>query len=163
MKKFKLIIILILTLIISSCNEKEKITTINDYVKNIDLRDDLSESITEFETEIYEKGVLGGIDIYELTDSLKNIYRITVNVSKPNDSVGEYEFYYKNDSLVFARIKDLIQSKADNQLLDTLVDSEFYFDKNELLKRFDKKNENYDGEIIRQISEFYIVYGKHDR
>ncbi|SDY09061.1 hypothetical protein SAMN05444411_1224 [Lutibacter oricola] len=160
MKKITLTTLLILCILIFSCNNSNKIDEINNYVEKIDSRKDLTESITEFETEIIGKGIVAGFEIYELTDKSKNIYRLTASIAKQNDSVGEYEFYYKNDSLIFARIKDFIQSKNNSQSLDTLVDSEFYYEDNRLIERTDKKNINYDGEMIKQISEFYLIYGK---
>ena len=152
--KKALYISLIIGILISCGNDKTQ-SEIEKYVIEIDNRKDLSESITEFDTEDLNGEIVGGISIYELTDSNGEIYRIIAEVGQPNQSPANYEFYFKKDNLAFARILEFNEIGTD-----TVVDSEYYFDGIELVKQIDKKKEKMDAETVRQVSEFYLVYGK---
>lgn len=122
---------------------------------DIDNRKDLSESITEFNTENLDGEIVGGISIYELTDDSGEIYRIIAEVGQPNQSPANYEFYFKNDSLIFAKIVEF-----DKIGTDTIVNSEYYYNGNKLVKQIDRKKGKMEAETVRQVSEFYLVYGK---
>ncbi|SDN16226.1 hypothetical protein [Kriegella aquimaris] len=115
----------------------------------------MSESITEFNTEDFDGEIVGGISIYELTDDNGEIYRIIAEVGQPNQSPANYEFYFKKDSLTFARIVEFNETGTD-----TIVNSKYYYDGIKLVKQIDQKKEKMDAETVRQVSEFYLVYGK---
>lgn len=145
---------LIIGILISCGNDKTQ-SEIEKYVIEVDNRKDLSESITEFNTEDLNGVIVGGISIYELTDNDGEIYRIIAEVGQPNQSPANYEFYFKKDSLTFARIVEFNKTGTD-----TIVNSEYYFDGIELVKQINKEKEKMDPETVRQVSEFYLVYGK---
>ena len=128
---------------------------IEKYVTEIDNRTDLSESITEFNTEGLDGDIVGGISIYELTDDSGEIYRIIAEVVQPNQSPANYVFYFKKDSLTFAKIVEFNETGTD-----TILNSEYYFDGMKLVKQIDKKKDKMDTKTVRQVSEFYLVYGK---
>ena len=138
-----------------SCGNDKTLSEIEKYVTDIDNRKDLSESITEFNTEDLNGEIVGGISIYELTDDKKEIYRIIAEVEQPNQSPAHYEFYFKKDSLTFAKIVEFNESGTD-----TIVNSEYYYDGIKLVKQIDQKADNMDSETVKQASEFYFVYGK---
>ena len=124
-------------------------------MNEIENRKDLSESITEFNTEDMDGEIVGGISIYELTDNNGEIYRIIAEVGQPNQSPANYEFFFKKDSLTFARIVEFNETGTD-----TIINSEYYYNGTKLIKQIDQKKEKMDGETVRQVSEFYLVYGK---
>jgi hypothetical protein len=138
-----------------SCGNDNTLSEIEKYVTEIDNRKDLAESITEFNTEDLDGEIVGGISIYELTDDNGEIYRIIAEVGQPNQSPANYEFYFKKDSLTFARIVEFNETGTD-----TIVNSKYYYDGIKLVKQIDKKKEKMDTETVRQVSEFYLVYGK---
>ena len=138
-----------------SCGNDNTLSEIEKYVTEIDNRKDLSESITEFNTEDLDGEIVGGISIYELTDDNGEIYRIIAEVGQPNQSPANYEFYFKKDSLTFARIVEFNETGTD-----TIVNSKYYYDGIRLVKQIDQKKEKMDAETVRQVSEFYLVYGK---
>jgi len=138
-----------------SCGNDKALSEIEKYVTEINNRKDLSESITEFNTEDLNGEIVGGISIYKLTDEKEKIYRIIAEVGKPNQSPANYEFYFKKDSLTFARIVEFNETGND-----TVVYSEYYYDRIKLVKQIDLKKEKMDAETVRQASEFYLVYGK---
>ncbi|WP_397298938.1 hypothetical protein [Nonlabens ulvanivorans] len=131
------------------------IAEIEKYVNEIDNRNDLSESISEFNTEDLDGELVGGISIYELTDNKGEIYRVVAEVGQPNRSPANYQFYFKEDSLTFARIVEFSESGAD-----TIMNSQYYFNGIELIKQIDKEIEKMDAQTVRQVSEFYRIYGK---
>tara|TARA_R110002033_G_C3729433_1_gene223813 strand:- start:41 stop:514 length:474 start_codon:yes stop_codon:yes gene_type:complete len=141
--------------LLTSCGNNKTQSEIEKYVIEIDNRKDLSESITEFNTEDLNGEIVGGISIYELADNDGEIYRIIAEVGEPNQSPANYEFYFKNDSLTFARIVEFNETGTD-----TILNSEYYYDGIELVKQIDQKKEKMDAETVRQVSEFYLVYGK---
>ena len=145
---------LIIGLLISCSNDKT-LSEIEKYVTEINNRKDLSESITEFNTEDLDGEIVGGITIYELTGKDGEIYRIIAEVGQPNQSPANYEFYFRKDTLTFAKIVEFNETGTD-----TIVNSEYYYDGPELVKQIDKKKEKLDPETVRQVSEFYLVYGK---
>jgi hypothetical protein len=138
-----------------SCRNDKTLSEIEKYVTEIDNRKDLSESITEFNTEDLNGEIVGGISIYELTNKDGEIYRIIAEVGQPNQSPANYEFYFKKDSLTFARIVEFNETGTD-----TIVNSKYYYDGIKLVKQIDQKKEKMDAETVRQVSEFYLVYGK---
>ena len=138
-----------------SCGNDNSLTDIEKYVTEIDNRKDLSESITEFNTEDLDGEIVGGTDIYELTDNNGEVYRIFAEVVEPNQSPKHYKFYFKKGSLTFAKIVEFNKNGTD-----TIVNSEYYFNGLNLIKQIDKKTSGVDAENIRQASEFYLVYGK---
>jgi len=138
-----------------SCGNDKTLVEIEKYVKEIENRKDLSESITEFNTEDLDGEIVGGISIYELTDKDGEIYRIIAEVGQPNQSPANYEFYFKKDSLTFARIVEFNETGTD-----TIVNSKYYYNGTKLLKQIDQKKEEMDAETVRQVSDFYLVYGK---
>lgn len=138
-----------------SCGNDKTLSEIEKYVTEIDNRKDLSESITEFNTEDLNGEIAGGISIYELTDNNGEIYRIIAEIGQPNQSPSNYEFYFKKDSLTFAKIVEFNETGTD-----TIINSEYYYDGVKLLKQTNWKEEKMDAETVRQVSEFYLVYGK---
>jgi hypothetical protein len=138
-----------------SCGNDKALSEIEKYVTEINTRNDLSESITEFNTEDLNGEIVGGISIYKLTDEKEKIYRIIAEVGKPNQSPAHYEFYFKKYSLTFARIVEFNETGND-----TIVNSEYYYDGIKLVKQIDLKKEKIDAETVRQASQFYLVYGK---
>ena len=138
-----------------SCGNDKALVEIEKYVNEIENRKDLSESITEFNTEDVDGEIVGGISIYELTDNNGEIYRIIAEVGQPNQSPANYEFFFKKDSLTFARIVEFNETGTD-----TIINSEYYYNGTKLIKQIDQKKEKMDGETVRQVSEFYLVYGK---
>ena len=115
----------------------------------------MPESITEFVTENENDEAVGGTSIYELTDSNDNIYRIVAEVGQPNEPPANYEFYYKKDTLIFARI-----IQFDEKGEGKITDSEYYFKGADLIKQVHKKAKKIDPKTVRKKSEFYLVYGK---
>jgi hypothetical protein len=138
-----------------SCGNDKTFSEIEKYVAEIDNRKDLSESITEFITEDLDGVIVGGISIYELTDDNGEIYRIIAEVGQPNQSPANYEFYFKKDSLTFAKIVEF-----DETGTDTIINSEYYYDGIKLVKQINLKEGNMNAESVKQASEFYLVYGK---
>ena len=138
-----------------SCGNDKTLSEIEKYVTEIDNRKDLSESITEFNTEDLNGEIVGGISIYELTNKDGEIYRIIAEVGQPNQSPANYVFYFKKDSLTFARIVEFNETGTD-----TIVNSKYYYDGIKLVNQIDQKKEKMDAETVRQVSEFYLVYGK---
>ncbi|WP_334058380.1 hypothetical protein [Polaribacter sp. P097] len=124
-------------------------------MSEIENRKDLSESINEFNMENLDGEIVGGISIYKLTDNNGEFYRVIAEVGQPNQSLANYEFYLKKDSLTFARIV-----KFNETGTDTIINSEYYFDGNELVKQIDKEKEKMDTQTVRQMFEFYLDYGE---
>ena len=151
----KTIYIALIIGILISCGNDKTLSEIEKYVTEIDNRKDLLKSIMEFNTEDLNGEIVGGISIYELTDKDGEIYRIIAEVGQPNQSPANYEFYFKKDSLTFARIVEFNETGND-----TVVYSEYYYDRIKLVKQIDLKKEKMDAETVRQASEFYLVYGK---
>lgn len=121
----------------------------------IDNRNDLSQSITEFNTEDLNDEIVGGITIYKLTNDNGEIFRIITEVVQPTQSLANYKFYFKKDNLIYAKIVEFNEAGTD-----TIINSEYYYDGIKLIKQIDKKTDKMDAEIVRQVSEFYLVYGK---
>lgn len=121
----------------------------------IDNRKDLSESISEFITEDLNDEIVGGIDIYELTDSKGEIYRIIAEALQPNQSPIHFNFYFKKDSLCYAKIIEFNKTGTD-----TIVNSEYYFNGIKLLKQIDRKKNKKDATIVWQASKLYLQFGK---
>ena len=141
--------------ILLSCGNDKSLSEIEKYVTEIDNRKDLSESITEFITEDLNDEIVGGIDIYELTDNKGEIYRIIAEAVQPNQSPIHYKFYFKKDSLYFAKIIEFNKTGTD-----TLVNSEYYFNGVNLIKQIDRKENKVDAKIVWLASKLYLEYGK---
>jgi len=142
--------------ILISCSEKRTVSKIKSYVKEIENRTDLNESVTEFNTENLNGEIVGGTSIYELTDKDNNLYRIMIETAKPNDSTANFEFYYKDKELVFVKV---LQFKNNSTELDTIINSESYYKKGKLIKQIDRKPTELNSEQIKLLAESYIVYG----
>lgn len=142
------------------CNEKKKVKEIDNFVAKIDSSTDLIESLTEFESEINGTNAIGGFDIHTLMDMDSTIHKVYANVSMSNDSLTDYEFYYQNDTVVFARILQFKETKFDTQKLDTLTNSDFYFYKGELIERIDRKDTDLEIKTVKWVAESYFVFGR---
>jgi len=142
--------------ILISCSEKKTISEIQNYVNEINSRTDLNESITEYNTEDLNGEIVGGTAIYELTDNENHLYRIITETAQPNDSVSNYEFYYKDKKLVFAKI---IHCSNKSIELDTITNSELYFQGGKLIKQIDRKPTGINSEHIKLLAESYTVEG----
>jgi hypothetical protein len=152
----KAIYITLILGILISCSEKKTIYEIKNYVKKIENRTDLNESVTEFNTEDLNGKIVGGTSIYELTDKDNNLYRITKDGSNPNDTVLNYEFYFKNKKLVFAKI---IKFSNYSSEFDTIVNSELYFENGKLIEEISKKPIGIDAEYVKSLAESMTVEG----
>jgi len=142
--------------ILISCSEKRTISEIKNYVNEIENRTDLNESVTEFNTENLNGEIVGGTSIYELTDKDNNLYRITKDGSNPNDTVLNYEFYFKNKNLVFAKMTKVSNYSSE---FDTIVNSELYFENGKLIEEINKKPIGIDIEIVKSLAESMTVEG----
>ena len=129
---------------------------IQNYVSGIENRTDLNESITEFITEDSNGEIVGGTAIYELTDNENQLYRIITETAQPNDSVSNFEFYYKEEKLVFAKI---IHCSNKSMELDTITNSELYFQSGKLIKQIDLKPTGIDSEYVKLLAESMTVEG----
>ncbi|WP_177209060.1 hypothetical protein [Bizionia echini] len=142
--------------ILISCSEKRIVSKIKNYVKEIENRTDLNESVVEFNTENLNGEIVGGTSIYELTDKDNNLYRIIKDGSNPNDTVLNYEFYYKSKKLVFAKI---IKFSNYSSEFDTIVNSELYFKNGKLIEEINKKPIGIDVEYVKSLAESMTVEG----
>ncbi|WP_299397648.1 hypothetical protein [uncultured Gelidibacter sp.] len=142
--------------ILTSCSVNKTISEIKNYVNVIENRTDLNESITEYNTEHLNGEVVGGTSTYELTDEQNKLYRIITETAQPNDSSANFEFYYKEKVLVFAKVLQFSNKKAE---LDTITNTELYFNKGKLIKQIDFKPKKIDSEKIKLLAESYTVEG----
>ncbi|MHB0756908.1 hypothetical protein [Polaribacter sp. M15] len=142
--------------ILISCSENKHISEIKNYVIKIDNRTDLNESITEFNTENQNGEISGGTSIYELTDNDNKLYRIIKESSQPNDSVFNYEFYYKDKKLIFAKVIKFLNISSE---FDTIVNSELYYKNEKLIEQLNKKPKGIDSEYIKLLAESFTVEG----
>ena len=142
--------------ILISCSKNKTISEIQNYVSGIENRTDLNESITEFNTEDLNGEIVGGTSIYELTDNKNNLYRIITETAQPNDSTANFEFYYKDKELVLAKV---LQFKNKSTELDTITNSELYYNKGKLIKQIDRKPTKINSEHIKLLAESYTVEG----
>ncbi|MCK0126873.1 hypothetical protein MWU76_20960 [Gelidibacter sp. F2691] len=142
--------------ILISCSEKKTISEIQNYVNEINSRTDLNESITEYNTEDLNGEIVGGTAIYELTDNENHLYRIITETAQPNDSTANFEFYYKDKELVLAKV---LQFKNKSTELDTITNSELYYNKGKLIKQIDRKPTGINSEHIKLLAESYTVEG----
>ncbi len=143
--------------LLNSCGTNKTVSEIDDYINQISTRDDLAQSITEFNTENLNGEIVGGIDIYELTDENGETFRIIAEVVKPNQSPKHYVFYFKKDSMTYARVIEFDESGND-----TIVDSKYYFSGADLIKQIDEQENKIEPETVRQLSDFYRAYGKEE-
>ncbi|MGM1057468.1 MAG: hypothetical protein ACQEWG_16400 [Bacteroidota bacterium] len=149
-------IILIIGLL-NSCGTNEAVSKIDGYINEISTRDDLTQSIIEFNTENLDGEIVGGIDIYELTDENGETHRIIAEVVQPTQSPKHYVFYFKKDNLTYARVIEFDESGND-----TIVDSKYYFSGADLIKQIDEQENKIVPETVRQLSDFYRAYGKEE-
>ena len=152
----KVIYIALIFGILISCSERRTISEIENYVKEIENRTDLNESVTEFNTENLNGEIVSGTSIYELTDKDNNLYRIIKDGSNLNDTVLNYEFYYKSKKLVFAKIVKFSNYSSE---FDTIVNSELYFENGKLIEEINKKTIGIDAEYIKSLAESMTVEG----
>ena len=66
--------------------------------------------------------VCDGVDLYETNDSI-----VKVTTWSLHTSIGKLEYYYKSDSLVYARLTKTFEKKIK-------IKEEYYFDKGHLIK-----------------------------
>lgn len=76
--------------------------------------------------------------------------------AQPNDSTANFEFYYKDKELVYVKV---LQFKNNSTELDTIINSELYYKKGELIKQIDRKPTELNSEQIKLLAESYIVNG----
>ena len=133
----KLSIVLVLGLFLLGCHKQRKISEIKNWIYITESRTDLIESITEFETEINGTDTTGGFAIYTIMDKDSVIHKVYADIGMSNDSLADYEFYFQNDTVIFANIRDYEENEMDKQKLDTLTDSDFYFENGDLIERID--------------------------
>ena len=126
----------------------------------LNRRTDLIESITEFESEINGTDATGGFDIYTFMDKDSVIQKVYANVAMSNDSLTDYEFYFQNDTVIFANIRQYKENGLDKQKLDTLTDSDFYFEYGNLIKRVDRKETELEIQTVKWLAESYFVFGR---
>jgi len=139
-----------------SCDENKNISEIKDYVKEVENRSDLNESITEFITENLTEENIGGTSIYELTDNKNKLYRIITQTSLPNDSITNFEFYYKNEKLIFAKV---LQFSNNWSKLDTIRNSELFFHNNQLIKQVNINPKGINSDYIKSLAESFTIKG----
>ncbi|CDF79516.1 conserved hypothetical protein [Formosa agariphila KMM 3901] len=142
--------------ILISCSGDKTISEIQKYVNGIESRTDLNESVTEFNTENHNGEIAGGTLIYELTDKDNNLYRITKESSNLNDTILNYEFYYKNKKLIFAKV---IKFSNNLSKFDTIVNSELYYKNGKLIEQINQKPNGMDSEYVKLLAESMAVEG----
>jgi len=142
--------------ILISCSEDKTISEIQKYVNEIESRTDLNESITEFNTEDLNGEIVGGTSIYKFTDKDNNLYRITKESSNPNDTVLNYEFYYKNKKLIFAKVIKFSNNLSE---FDTIVNSKLYYKNGKLIEQINQKPNGMDSEYVKLLAESMTVEG----
>ena len=130
MKKSYITIILSLSV---SCSNIRTISGINDYITKIDKRNDLFESIIEYETTDLKGKITGGISIYKLINSENKIYRLRAETIQENLPT-HYDFYFKKDILTFAKVIQFDLSRRD-----TIINSKYYYVNSRLIKQINLK------------------------
>ncbi len=135
-------IITLLTGILVSCSENKAISEIHTYIKDIKTRTDLKESYLD--------------RTREWTDKNGKLYRIISRVDRLNDTITNFEFYYKNEKLIYG--KGLILVKTKNQL-DTISHSEIYVKNENIIKQIHKKPHKLDTQMIQLFGESFIIKG----
>ena len=142
--------------ILISCSENKTISEIQNYVNEIENRTDLKESITEFNIEDLNREIVGGTSEFTLTDKQNKLYRIIKETSHPNDSILNYEFYYKDEKLVFAKV---IKFSTYSLSFDTISNSELFYEKGKLIKQIDLKPTEINSEYIKILAESFTIEG----
>ncbi|WP_010518576.1 hypothetical protein [Croceivirga radicis] len=158
MKKF--LITILFGLLLLSCQKQRKVSEIKYWISKTDSRTDLIESITEFESEINGMDATGGFDIHTIMDKDSVIQKVFVNVAISNDSLMDYEFYFQKDTVIFANIRAYKENGPDGQKLDTLTDSDFYFENGDLLERIDRKKTDLEIETVKWLAEMYFIFSR---
>ncbi|QAA80338.1 hypothetical protein EI546_00675 [Aequorivita sp. H23M31] len=151
----KTIVISLLLGFLISCGNSKAVSDIKKYVIQIDNRTDLTELISEFKPEELKTDLINEVAIQVLKDSDEKIFKVSAELVQKDGIPLKYIFYFKNEVLNFARMTEFNQTGKD-----TVMDSEYYFDGSELLKQINRKKEEMEAETVRQVSEFYLVYGK---
>ena len=149
----KILIILVFGFL-TGCGNSSVISDIDQYVAIADESSDLKESITKYNAEDFNSDIINNMTYYELRDSEDKIYRIITDLITVDEIPYYYEFYYKNSDVVFSRIVELSKSGSD-----TLMNSRYYFSDSKLIKQIDQKEKNMESETVKQLSEFYFVFG----
>lgn len=91
-----------------------------------------------------------------MTDKDNKLYRIIKESSQPNDSVFDYEFYYKDKKLIFAK---MIMFSNKLSEFDTIVNSEMYYKNEKLIEQLNKKPKGIDAEYVKLFAESFTVEG----
>ena len=126
---------------------------IEDYVKKIDNRTDLSETLIEFNSDNFHDEIADKSRIYSLSNQQKEIIRIIAEIQQPNSALAKYEFYFKDNQLVYASALDF-----ESNRIDTVLESECYYRENEVISQVDYRDNKIDAENLRQASEYYVLY-----
>ncbi len=139
-----------------SCGSSSSISKIDRYVNKIDNRKDFSESIIEYVVEeSTEHNITGGSEIYVLTDNNGNLKRIIADENESNRKPSNYQFYYRDSILIYARI-----IKFNGVGTDIITDSNFYFKDEKLIERKDRKDNRIHSEDVKEIAEYYKRKGE---
>ncbi len=140
MKKSKYLLVLIVFVLVS-CSNINIISKIDDYVCEIDNRKDLIK--TEMDRTI------------DFSDANGKLYKIIIQVE--SDSIQKYDFYYKEEKLIFAKVLKAIRKEKSE--IDTIVKSEMYFDKGILIKQIGEKSGIFDAKEIYLLADVFTVRG----
>ncbi len=153
----KALYILLVFGIIVSCGKTKTVISIDQFVTRVDMQTDLTYSISEYIIEDLNGEIVGGTDVYELTNENDEIFRIIVDEVTPNKNPVNYTFYFENKKLIYSKI-----IKFDESGTDTIINSEYYFKGAEMIKQVNKHENGIEPEEVRQLSDFYLVYGKDE-
>ncbi|MBS9766210.1 MAG: hypothetical protein KGV44_01565 [Flavobacteriaceae bacterium] len=140
MKKSKYLLVLIVFVLVY-CSNINIISKIDDYVCEIDNRKDLIK--TEMDRTI------------DFSDANGKLYKIIIQVE--SDSIQKYDFYYKEEKLIFAKVLKAIRKEKSE--IDTIVKSEMYFDKGILIKQIGEKSGSFDAKEIYLLADVFTVRG----
>ena len=150
-----IVIILIYSLLIS-CGSNSSISKIDRYVKKVNSQKNYSEKIIEHVIEESdEHDITGGSVIHVLTDNNENLKRLTVDINESNRKPANFQFYFRDSLLIYSRIVEFNDIGTD-----TIIDSDFYFKNEKLIKQKDRKVNAVSSEYIKEIAEFYKREGK---
>ena len=153
----KTIIISLIFGFLISCGNGKTVSDIKKYVIAINNRTDLTEKVSESNAEDLKNDLISQMTIQVLKDSNDEILRVTAELIQKNGIPVNYEFYFKNEALTFARMTEFNDTRKD-----TIMDSDYYFNGSELIKQINRKKEELEAETVKQVSEFYLVFGKEE-
>lgn len=135
------------------CREVNSISEIDSYVKLIDVQTDLEENTVEFDEQAFQNEEQRIQSINSLSDKEGSIKKIQAVITLPGQETNYLEFYYNQDSLKYASF-----IAVTHTLLDTIINSEYYFNSSSLIGQNDWEEESIDPQLIIQSSQFYIAY-----